>query len=76
MKTIKRNRKLRAVVCAATIISLLSSNIAPAAAMAVEIHNGQVVWQEVLNADLTEYQGKANPRPFGSPPSEEAMSTT
>jgi hypothetical protein len=61
VKIIKKHRKLRVLACVAIIISLLCSNIAPAAALALEMQKSQAVWQDVLNADLTEYLGERTP---------------
>ncbi|MCL1816790.1 MAG: S8 family serine peptidase, partial [Clostridiales bacterium] len=69
MKMIKKNGKLRMLVCITMILSILFSNIAPAAAMALEMQNSQAVWQEVLNADLSEYQG-TTPALRATPPEE------
>ena len=57
MKAVKRNRKIRMIVSITIIVSLLCSNIAPTVAIASK----QAVWRQVLNADLSEYQGERFP---------------
>ncbi|MCL1816956.1 MAG: hypothetical protein FWG43_05080 [Clostridiales bacterium] len=61
MTIIKRNRKLRMLICVTMIIALLLSNIAPAAAMAAEMSKSQAIWEDILNADLSAYEGARFP---------------